>query len=536
MIKSFIKGTIVSAAVLCSLNGIAQSAQPITRSNVPPPPFEVTGSIYAWEVHDEGIDLILDNMIGIAGVNSVYLIAVMHEEHRPFNSDKLPGTFEFVHNPVRRSWDAEDSRAYFKPDWNAYGKIKPLLSKHDWLNQTDYLKIVVDAAHARKLRAGVEVSHTYIPVEILKAHPEYAQRDIKGNVVERPCLSHPDVRQYLLTLYTDLAKNYDVDYIQTCMLLFSRSDNPSNGSCFCESCQARAKETGFDLTAAIPVLRDNPAAQPQLDQWLKFRRSETTKIYKEVTGKLHAINPNIDFRLNDLNDRSSGLMLEELKNDINSVHLSTHTEQNGYQKTDRASRIASTQYLMGKDIRIIPGVPTRLLTNVDIVKSSVKISVAGGAKGLGIKHYDGSIFSLLRAFRNGIAEAGVEGFKPVLGIEAESMTLSGFEVAKYINETGVKTTSTGKASGEFTYPSGTYDVIISFTDEKNDQGSLAFTVNGKQKSKWDLKADVDCWKRQVIPNVKLTTGDKVEVTGTAKGGSIHVDFVEFATPANTKKK
>ncbi len=68
------------------------SAQPIQRSNVPAPAFEVTGSIYPWEVHDEGIDLILDNMTGIAGINSVYLIAVMHEEHRPFNNDKLPGT------------------------------------------------------------------------------------------------------------------------------------------------------------------------------------------------------------------------------------------------------------------------------------------------------------------------------------------------------------------------------------------------------------------------------------------------------------
>ena len=72
---------IVPLMLLCVTSMQAQ----IKRSNVPPPSFEVTGSIYPWEVHDEGIDLILDNMSGIAGVNSVYLIAVMHEEHRPFN-------------------------------------------------------------------------------------------------------------------------------------------------------------------------------------------------------------------------------------------------------------------------------------------------------------------------------------------------------------------------------------------------------------------------------------------------------------------
>lgn len=105
------------------------TAQPLQRSNVPAPNFEVTGSIYPWEVHDEGIDLILDNMTRIAGVNSVYLIAVMHQEHRPFNNDKLPGIFTFVHNPIRTEWDAEDSRAYFKPQMDLYGRIKPLMSK-----------------------------------------------------------------------------------------------------------------------------------------------------------------------------------------------------------------------------------------------------------------------------------------------------------------------------------------------------------------------------------------------------------------------
>ena len=87
------------------------------------------------------------------------------------------------------------------------------------------------------------------------------------------------------------------------------------------------------MEAAIPVLKDNPYAQPQLDNWRKFRIASTTEIYKLVTDKLHEINPRIDFRLNDLNDRTSGLQLEELKNNINSVHLSTHTEQNGYQKS-----------------------------------------------------------------------------------------------------------------------------------------------------------------------------------------------------------
>jgi hypothetical protein len=495
---------------------------------VPPPAFEVTGSIYPWEVHDEGIDLILDNMSQIAGVNSVYLIAVMHEEHRPFNNDKLPGTFNFIHNPVRTEWDAEDSRAYFKPDMNAYGKIKPLLSAHDWLNQTDYLRIVLDRAHARGMRAGVEVSHTYIPNEVLDQHPEYKQVDINKKPVERPCTNHPDVREYLLALYGDLAKNYDVDYIQTCMLLFSRSDNPRDGTCFCEACAKKAKASGFDMQAAMTVLKDNPYAQPYLDQWLQFRRANTTEIYKAVTDRIHKENASIDFRINDLNDRSSGLMLEQLTSNINSVHLSTHTEQNGYEKTDRKSRINTTQYYMGKDIRIIPGVPTRLLSTPAIVKSSIKISVDNGAKGIGIKHYDGSPYSMLRAVRNGLNAAGVAGFEAVKGIEAEDMELDGYSKDRFLIESGIKTTTKGTAKTTFDGENGTYNIIVSYVDEKDGAGSLAFSVNGKQKSKWDLNEDVGCWRRKTISGVKLKKGDMITITGIANGQeSARVDFIEF---------
>jgi hypothetical protein len=533
--KNILVRKLITAIVLTTIVSEIY-AQGIPRSNVPPPPFEVTGSIYPWEVHDEGIGLILDNMTGIAGVNSVYLIAVMHQEHRPFNSDRLPGEYYFEHNPVRREWDAEDSRAYFKPDMAAYGKVKPLLSKYDWLNKTDWLKIVLDSAHARGLRAGVEVSHTYIPVEVLNQHPDFKQVDINNKPVDRPCTNHPEVREYLLALYGDLAKNYDVDYIQTCMLLFSRSDDPrEGGTCFCSYCKQKAKAAGFDLEAAIPILKDNPYAQPELDQWLKFRRASTTEIYKLVTDRIHRENEKIDFRLNDLNDRSSGLTLEELTGNINSVHLSTHTEQNGYQKTDRKSRIISTQYYMGKDIRIIPGVPTRLLATPEIVRSSIKISVDNGAKGIGIKHYDGSTYSCLRAVRNGLSEAGVAGFTPVLGIEAEAMELEGFAADKFLIETCISTSGKGSATAKFNQPPGTYDVIISYADEKGGQGDVSFLVNGKQKLSWKLNEDVSCWRRKTIRNIKFKTGDEIKITGKAdQGEPVRIDFVEFVPKSKAK--
>lgn len=374
-------------------------------------------------------------------------------------------------------------------------------------------------------------------------HPELQQRDIYGKLIKgdmnaRPCTNNPDVREYLLALYGDIAMHYDVDYIQTCMLMFSNSDNPINGgTCFCESCQKEAKALGFDMAAAIPILRDNPNAQPQLDQWLDFRRATTTKMYKLVTDRIHQINPKIDFRLNDLNNRSSGLHLDELKDgNINSIHLSTHTEQNGYEKTDRASRIATTRYYVGDNIPIIAGVPTRLLTTPAIVKSSIKISVDGGSKGIGIKHYDGSPYSLLRAVRNGLSEAGIQGFSPVIGMEAENMTLSGYEQDKFLIEPCIKTSGTGTAISSFNNSTGIYNIVVSYVDEKNGKGSLTLFVGGKQKATWKLNEDVDCWRRKTIPNIKISNGEEIKIVGVAEGSDMaRVDFIEFISQDAKKK-
>jgi hypothetical protein len=516
------------------------SSQQLKRSNVPAPAFEVTGSIYPWEMRDEGIDLVLDNMTGIAGINSVYLLAVMHKEHRPFNSENLPGEYTFIHNPIRHEWDAEDSRVYFHPHAEMYGRIKPLFSDTAWLRETDWLKIMLEKAHARGLRAGAEVSHTYIPLEYLNANPDLQQRDINNKTTGRPCTNNPDVMAYLLALYGDIASNYDVDYIQTCMLLFSNSDDPTKGgTCFCESCRKAAKEAGFDLDAAIPILRDNPYAEPQRDQWLEFRRTSTVKAYKLVTDRIHQANPKIDFRLNDLNNRSSGLHVEDLKNNINSIHLSTHTEQKGYQNTDRASRIATSHYYAGPDIPILPGVPTRLLSTPAIVKSSIKINVEGGAKGLGVKHYDGSPYCMLRAVRDGLAEAGVSGFTPTLGVEAEAMTLSGYTPDTWLQEKGVHVSGTGTATTSFIYPSGVYDVATSYSDEKNGQSTFTLFVGGKKRGTWTSSEDVDCWRRKTLPKIRINKGEEIKLVGVANGSeSARIDFIEFIpqTPSGNAKK
>lgn len=504
--------------------------------------FEVSASLYPWDVHDEGIEVMLDNLTELAGVNSVYLIAVMHQEHRPFFGPEDKGPWLYPHNPRRREWWAEDSRAFFHPQRELYGSLEPSRSDFPWLRETDWLKVVVEAARKRGLKVGAEVSHTFLPKSVMINLPDDQQRGLRSRAYEQydspygrgaqefqPCINSPRVQEYLKALYADLARHYDLDFVQTCMWTF-RGEDVANGTCFCHHCQREARAMGFDLEAAIPLLRDNPKAQPHLQQWLDFRVKATTRVYQMIVEAMREARPRIDFRINDLNNRGSGLHLETLAGTVTSIHLSTHTEQMGIEKTDRESRMATLQHFLPA-APLIPGVPVRILATPEIVRSSIRRSVRSGAAGIALKHYDGATYGLLRAVRTGLSEAGVEGFTPVLGMEVEDMRLEGFAPDRFLLESGVRTQGTGTAVATFPGESGTYDVVVSHADEKGGRGRVTFSAGGRERAAWVLEEDVDCWRRRAIPQVMLRKGDEIRIVGVAEGTeTVRLDFIEFHGP------
>jgi len=519
-VKKIKRIIIFSFAILCSPGVHGQVKSPTK------PVFEVDASCYAWQVHDETITQILDNVTSMAGVNAIYLVALMHKEHRPFVADKFPL------DPVRSGWDAEDSRIYWKPDLSLYGKIKPMLSDTAWLRSIDWLKLVIDSAHARGLKAGAEISHTPLPASILKNHPEYQQRDINGALKGGICPNNPDVIEYLLAIFSDIAKNYDVDWIQTCMYLFGTN------TCYCDNCQKEAKSNGFDLSAAIPILKANPNAQPQLNNWISFRRNSTTKVYRLISERIHHFKPGCDFRINDVRvmfenpvDSLYGLYFQDLRNIINSCVIQSHTEQDGKENEtflSRKSWIDLNQSLLGPGFPLLSGVAVRLKATPSLIKAGIKVAVDKGVSGIAIKHYDGSAYSQLRAVRDGLSEAGVPGFTPNVGIEAETMTLSGYTPDKIYGETCIRTNTSGTARSTFNFATGAYDIIVSYLDEKEGQTSLQLIIGSKQIASWKLIEDVGCWRRKTIRNVNIRKGDEIKITGTMNGKDpASVDFIEF---------
>jgi hypothetical protein len=499
--------------------------------------FEVGTQIRAWTMQDEGIEYILDNMQSMAGVNNVYMVVVMHQEHRPFHAP------EFPHNPARDAWEAEDSRVTFFPEMERYGEIKPLLSGHKWIRETDWLQLLVDAARARDLHVGAEVSHFPIPKELIRNHPEWQMRAIDGRSCSqvRFCPNNPTAREYVIALFGDLAANYDLDYIQTCQYLFNAADIDEGGSCFCNHCIKEASRTGFDLEAAVPVLKKDKNAQPERARWLAFRRNSTTKLYRQISEKIREGNPKCHLRLNDVffwggqPAGEHGLDLEAVAPYLGSLVNQDHTEQRGREEetfTLRKRWLTDNRALVGPDMHFVCGIAPRMHASAELVRAGIRVALSHPARvnGLALKHYDGASFSLMRAFKQGMIEAGVQGLPPTLGKEVEEMELDNYTPfeEEFVEERGVETGGTGTATCRFDQPSGIYDIRITYFDEQDGQGKVTLLIAGEEKATFKLDEDVDCWRWRMFENIRVNRGDKITLVGQAdQNERARLDFIEF---------
>ena len=124
------------------------------------------------------------------------------------------------------------------------------------------------------MKAGVELFHAWIdPSRLEKELPDSSVNAFGKPVITHNygnpavCLNSPAFQEYAVGLYSDLAANYDPDYIQTCLIphvlpIRYLTQNlppdpieqalvaPKKGGCFCVHCMDAAKKSGFDLGEA----------------------------------------------------------------------------------------------------------------------------------------------------------------------------------------------------------------------------------------------------------------------------------------------
>ncbi|HVU22535.1 MAG TPA: hypothetical protein VHE13_00315 [Opitutus sp.] len=377
-------------------------------------PFEVSASIYAWELHDEGVERVLDNLQQMAGVNSVYLLGIMHPELRPYGDPAFP------HNPVRKTWMAEDTRCYWHPEWKRYGRVKPRLSDYAWLSDTDWLRVLTDAARKRGLRVGMELSHSLIDRERMEGeYLDLATRDVHGKVVTRgkikwlsaPCSNHPATLEYLAALATDTVTNYGLDYFQTCLMAFDPALPDENGVCFCEHCHAAAREFGCDLHETQASLLIDPKDYRAIAGWNAFRFASVARVYRTLHEAAHAARPAVDLRYNIPSPSYPyyGINLPAMRPYLDSVRVLDYTEQDGDagQMRHKEPWFYAVKQQLVPPLPLLSSVGVRRKATPELVREGVRIAVKMGAVGLGLGHYDGATFPLLRAVGEGLKEAGV---------------------------------------------------------------------------------------------------------------------------------
>ena len=409
--REFLK--LMSAAAAASV-----LAPRLWSSEAAPTPrtFQVTANLYAWDLHDEGVDRVLDNLQGMAGINSVYLVGVMHPERRPFGGPDYP------HNPVRKSWTAEDGRCYWHPDPKRYGRVKPRLSDHGWLNDTDWLRVLGDAARKRGLKLGVEFSHTLIDCDRMQHElADLAQRDLHGEIapvgaikwLRPPCPNHPETRSLALGMTEDVVANHGVDFVQSCIMSFDPAPPEKGGGCFCEHCRRAAKEWGLDLRGVQTTLLANPQSGGALNDWARFREKSVNRFYAMLSEGAHAINPRAEVRYNLHSTWAYaryGINPVQLREHVDSMRLSYYAEQEGTEAEmgKKKEWLAGMQKIIGGGFPLHAPVAMRLKATPDLIREGVRMVVDAGMVGMTASHYDGATFPRLRAIREGLIECGLE--------------------------------------------------------------------------------------------------------------------------------
>ena len=415
---------------------------------------EVVASLYAWDLLDEGLEHILDTLEREALVNSTYLVALMHDEKRPLTD------FYYPHNPRRKVYWTEDSRAYWTPDPAAYkhSRIKPRTTDNPELQGRDWLQELIDGSRQRGMTVGVELSHTWIDKERARADlADCVQRDIYGQPFDQQiCFNNPNVRTYGIALYSELASRYDVDFCQTCVRGFnpgrrqpwtsSRSPELQRltgialGGCFCPHCQSAAEQQGIDWKALVSRLRwiadgydrynHRQAFEmsllwnssttstallselPELYAFLRFRVESLTSFFAEIHRAVHAVRPEIDVRLNHyaMYPELMGLDLRSVDPFLDSIRSSNYSEQTGDPARMEQKRLYlhSIRRAIGVEKYFLSAISPRPRATPELVKQGILISAQCGADALTIGHYDGAWMNCLRAIREGIEEAGIE--------------------------------------------------------------------------------------------------------------------------------
>ncbi|MEI6444436.1 MAG: family 10 glycosylhydrolase [Nostocales cyanobacterium ELA583] len=200
-----------------------------------------------------------------AGINTVFLETI-NASYPIYPSQVAP-----QQNPLIRGWNPLESAVKLA---HARG-----MELHAW--------VWVFAAGNSRHNQIINVSPDYLG-PVLAANPDWANYDNKGNIIPvgqtKPFLdpANPQVREYLIKLYTEIVTNYQVDGIHLDYIRYPFQD-PFVGRTYGYGKAARAQ---FKQQTGIDPLNISPTQRDLWQQWTAFRTQQVDSFVAELSQTL----------------------------------------------------------------------------------------------------------------------------------------------------------------------------------------------------------------------------------------------------------
>ncbi len=155
----------------------------------------------------------------------------------------------------------------------------------------DPLRELIDVAHRKKIRViawfefGFSASYQQQGGPILRAKPEWASRDVHGDLVTKNGFEWmngflPDVQDFMLSLIMEVVTRYDVDGIQ--------------GD---DRLPAMPSESGYDAYTVDRYRAEHGGANPPTDAkdpaWVQWRADLLNAFMKRIHDTVKAVNPRL---------------------------------------------------------------------------------------------------------------------------------------------------------------------------------------------------------------------------------------------------
>lgn len=433
---------------------------------------EVASSVYAWDAADEGLERIADRLQELCHINSLYLVGIMHHEKRPLTS------LFYTHNDKRKFFVPENSHLYYRPDpANFKGlKAQPIMADFVRESGVDWLDAVTKEARKRGMKTGCELSHTIFDTRLtVERYPELLQRDVNDRpltefAMPMVCPNNPDVRAYFSAVFYDVVKNHDIDFLQTACLGFcagSTVGQPvrapwyfkewmdtshsrleallavARGGCFCEHCEKKAKEKGYDwerirrdvgklyrVANATPYVFQEEVMEnnlllgsdlsetalltdyPGLMDFINFRMECMTEMMEEVYTAAHRARSDVEFRFNCCikHPEFNGFSFPRIAPFVDSVRDSDYVEQYGdpVDFSVKTSSLLGMRRGIGFEKGLIASIPIRPNTSLNSIQTSLHVLKSMGIDGISLAHYDNARIEHMKAFGKFLEEEDYE--------------------------------------------------------------------------------------------------------------------------------